>query len=808
MQDYERLGVFYLGHAPGREAAPDNLYLYDSRELVTHAVCIGMTGSGKTGLCLSLVEEAAIDHIPVIAIDPKGDISNLLLTFPNMSAEEFLPWINEDDARRQGVTPADYAAAQAQLWRNGLKESLQPTERVKLLRDSAEFLIYTPGSTAGLPVSILASLEAPPASANGSDDHLAERVSDTATSLLTLVGENVDPLKSRAHILVSSILQKSWQEGNSLTISNLIERIQKPPFERVGAVDIESFFPGEKRFELAMSFNNLLSAPSFQAWQKGDSLDFSKLLYNSVGKPRVIVFSIAHLADSERMFFVTLALNQLVAWMRSQSGTASLRALFYMDEIFGYFPPVANPPSKQPLLTLLKQARGYGVGLVLASQNPVDLDYKGLANAGTWFIGRLQTERDKLRLLDGLEGASAESGAKFDRQAMDKNLSALKGRVFLANNVHQDGPTMFKTRSTLSYLRGPLTRDQIKKLMDPVKAKAQEGVTAGDGASHPPVSKAKPASDKPALPPALTEFFLPLAAGISPSENILYEPRLLGSARVRFIDSKSELDLLETRTFLANFKDEALEINWSEASRTNLNVGKLTRESLVSAKFAKLPLSASQADNYKVWSKQFVDWLADSQKTFLLKSRQFAQTSKPGESERDFRIRLEHVMKEERDEAIEQLRKKYAVKLETMQNRVNAAQMKLENVQDQVKEQEMHSAISFGTTVLGAILSRRVSASIINRAGSAAKSASRITRKKEQVEDMAESLADLQELQAALENEMSQALSGIRNKFEIGPEDLDVVSVPLKKPQVSLQLFGLVWLPYRLADKDKMEPVW
>src|SRR5512136_1404537 len=426
MQDFEKLGVFYLGRLYDMQSKSclDDLLLYDSKDLVTHAICIGMTGSGKTGLCVSLIEEAAIDGIPTIAIDPKGDITNLLLTFPELRREDFAPWINQEDALKKGLSTDEYADQQAALWRNGLLKWGQDGKRIQRLHESADFTIYTPGSSAGLPISILKSFAAPPPSIRDDNELLQERITTTVTSLLGLLGINADPITSREHILISTILASSWQRGEDLDIGRIIQLIQNPPMTRIGMLDVESFYPSRDRFELAMKLNNLLAAPGFSLWLEGEPLDISRLLYSPNGKPRVSIFYIAHLNDAQRMFFVSLLLNQIVGWMRTQSGTTSLRSILYIDEVFGYLPPVANPPSKTPLLTLLKQARAFGLGVVLATQNPVDLDYKGLANTGTWFIGRLQTERDKARLLEGLEGAAAGSAGTFDRETVDHILSS------------------------------------------------------------------------------------------------------------------------------------------------------------------------------------------------------------------------------------------------------------------------------------------------------------------------------------------------------------------------------------------------
>ena len=435
---FEKLGVFYLG----KSKANDDLLLYDSKDLVTHAVCVGMTGSGKTGLCINLLEEAAIDGIPAIIIDPKGDLCDLLLTFPNLAPEDFAPWVEE------GVD----AAQQAQLWKDGLTQWGEDGERIKRLKDAADFRIYTPGSNAGLPVSILKSFVAPPETIRQDNEALSERINTTVTSLLALIGIDADPVRSREHILLSNILNHEWSAGRDLDIAGLIHKVQTPPITKVGVMELDSYFPADARFELAMSLNHLLASPSFASWMEGESLDVAKFLHTEAGKPRHSIFSIAHLSDPERMFFVSLLLNQVLGWMRTQSGTTSLRAILYMDEIFGYFPPVANPPSKLPLLTLLKQGRAFGLGVVLATQNPVDLDYKGLANTGTWFIGRLQTERDKARVLEGLEGIAAGTGQKFDSQAMEQLLAGLDRRIFLLNNVHDDAPEIFETRWALSYL--------------------------------------------------------------------------------------------------------------------------------------------------------------------------------------------------------------------------------------------------------------------------------------------------------------------------------------------------------------------
>src|SRR6478752_2821994 len=490
MDGIEGLGSFYLGKPYDAEAKKltDGYVLYDSKDLTTHAVCVGMTGSGKTGLCVGAIEEAALDGVPSIVIDPKGDLANLMLTFPALRPEDFRPWINEDDAAKAGASPDDYAKSQAEMWAKGLSDWGQDGARIQRLRDAADFTIYTPGSDAGLPVSVLGSSATP---ADRSDaEAVGDQIGAIATGLLALLGIDADPIKSREHILLSSILGAAWANGQALDIAALIAQIQQPPFAKIGVLDLDSFYPQKDRFELALALNNLLAAPGFQLWMQGVPLDVGQLLRSDAGKPRVAIFSIAHLSDAERMFFVTLLLNAVLAWMRGQSGTTSLRALLYMDEIFGFFPPTAEPPSKKPLLTLLKQARAFGLGVMLATQNPVDLDYKGLSNAGTWFLGRLQTERDKARVIEGLEGASAAAGSLFDKAAMEKTLAGLTSRVFVMNNVHDDHPIVFESRFVMSYLAGPLTRTQIQKLMGPRRSATTAPTSAAPAPTAPSAAPA------------------------------------------------------------------------------------------------------------------------------------------------------------------------------------------------------------------------------------------------------------------------------------------------------------------------------
>jgi hypothetical protein len=788
-----------------KQASPGWL-LYDSKDLVTHAVCVGMTGSGKTGLCLALLEEAAIDNIPAIIIDPKGDLSNLMLTFPSLKGEDFQPWINEDDARKKGLSPADYAKGQAELWAKGLASWQQDGARIQRFRNAADIAIYTPGSSAGLPVSILKSFAAPAADVREDAELLRERISTTITILLGLLGIEADPIQSREHILLSTILDQTWKNGADLDLAALIHAIQSPPVSKIGVMDVESFFPSKERFALAMKLNNLLAAPGFQAWLEGEALDIQSLMYTSAGKPRLAIFSIAHLNDAERMFFVTLLLSQMVGWMRAQSGTTSLRALLYMDEIFGYFPPVSNPPSKLPLMTLLKQARAFGLGVVLATQNPVDLDYKGLANTGTWFIGRLQTERDKARVLEGLEGASTSAGKTFDRGQMEQTLAGLGNRIFLMNNVHEDEPVLFETRWCLSYLRGPLTRTQIKTLMDPVRASH----TSAE-ATDPTV---KPASGptggaRPMLPPDVPQHFVPLRGSKPEGSELVYAPMLLGSSQVRFSDSKSGIDSTQDVMMVAPIADGAVAVDWDKAKAAELAVADLERDPEEGAQFLAVPASAGKAKSYADWNKDFGGWLYRTQKVELLRSPSTKELSNPGESERDFRVRLQQTGREQRDKGAEALRQKYASKIATLQDRIRRAELAKEKQETESRSSQVQAAISVGASILGAFLGRKtISASNIGRATTAIRSAGRVMKESKDVGIAEDNVAALQQQLADLEAQFKSESDALATATDPLNEKLETISIKPTKANIAVKLVALAWTPYWRDGQGTITQAW
>jgi Helicase HerA, central domain len=789
MVDFEKLGTFYLGREYDNTSgkASGDLVLYDSKDLVTHALIVGMTGSGKTGLGVALIEEAAIDGVPVIVIDPKGDLANLLLTFPGLKSEDFAPWVSDDEARRAGKSPADFAAAQADTWKQGLAEWGQDGGRIQRLRDAAAFTIYTPGSTAAAPVSVLRSFARPELD---DPELLRDRVQTTISSVLALAGIEGEPVKSREHILLSTILLAAWEAGESPDLATLIQRVQQPPMQKIGVMDIDSFFPQKDRFGFAMAINTLLASPGFAVWTQGEPLDIPSFLRTPSGKPRVAILSIAHLDDSQRMFFVSLLLNALIGWMRTQSGTSSLRAMLYMDEIFGFFPPVANPPSKLPLLTLLKQGRAAGLGVVLATQNPVDLDYKGLSNIGTWWLGRLQTERDKSRLLDGLEGASPGG---LDRGEMDKLLSKLASRVFLMRNIHEDRNVLFQSRWALSYLRGPLGRDEIKRLAKEMRGSLANLTELAAASPVPPAPSRRPpsaatATARPILPPDVPQYFTGVVSATRALRPVVY-----GAADVRFTDSKLGVDATRSVAFAAAIADGPVPVDWAAAERVELTVDGLQNDPPDGASYEAVPGPATKPKNYVAWSKQLGSWISANETLELLKSPA-GEVSGADESERDFRARVQHSGREARDEAVEALRKKYAPKQAALDERLRRARQSVDKESQQASGARIQTAISVGATLVGALLGRKtVSASTLGRATTAVRGAGRAMKESEDISRAQESVEAIERQRKELDEALAAETEALSAGRDVGTEKFEKVVLKPKKGNVTVKVVALVW---------------
>jgi hypothetical protein len=797
MHDFEKLGAFYLGkrYDSDTEKLTDDLVLYDSRDLTTHAVIIGMTGSGKTGLGIGILEEAALDHIPVIAIDPKGDMGNLLLTFPKLSADDFRPWINTRTATDKGQTPDEFAASQASLWKKGLGSWGQTGKRIAQLRKNVELAIYTPGSNAGLPISVLQSFDAPDQTLIDDVDLYRERVQATATGILTLLNIDSDPVTSREHILISKLLDRAWKDGRNLDVATLIGEIQNPSIAKVGVMNLDSFFPPKDRFTLAMKLNNLLAAPGFEAWMQGEPLKAKNLFYTEEGKPRISVMSIAHLDEAQRMFFVSMLLNEIIAWMRAQQGTSSLRAILYMDEIFGYMPPVANPPSKRLFLTLLKQARAYGLGLVLSTQNPVDLDYKGLSNTGTWFIGRMQTERDKARVMEGLEGASADN---FDKQAMERTIAGLGKRRFLLHNVHEDETVVFNTRWVMSYLAGPLTRDHIRTLM----SKTRKKIAAIAKAVSKP--KRKSGSVAPSLPPDIEQYFVRGQA-----HEIVYHPRMIAGGDVVFSSARYDIDDARSVLHTVEFDDGAVAVDWDYAEPLELAIDDLTDAPAADASFADCPVAASNSRGYRAWGKDYKRWLRQNEVITLFRSKAFKLSSVAGETEGEFRARLQDAASENRDLLIAKIRKRYAGKLTTLENRLLRAEQSISREKQQSTKKKIDTAISFGTAILGALLGRKkFSSTTATRIGSAMKTAGGASKEAADVDRAKQIAAKVKADIASLSKTLEQEIADLDTAFDAQGETLSEVHVRAKSTDIHVVVNGLVWLPYTVDENGRLRPDW
>lgn len=790
MQDFEKLGVFYLGkeYDLTNNELKENLILYEAKDLTTHAMIVGMTGSGKTGLAINLLEEAAIDGIPSILIDPKGDLGNLLLQFPELRPEDFRPWIDEAEAVRKGMDPDAFATKTAENWKSGLAQWGQEPERIQRLKDAVSMTIYTPGNTAGQPLQILRSFTPPSANIIQDSSAFRDRIISTISGLLNLLGLDTDPVQSRDHILLSNILDQAWREGRSLDIAGLIHEIQKPSFKKIGVFDLESFYPSKERFKLAISLNNLLASPGFTAWLEGEPLDIQRLLYTPEGKPRVSIISIAHLSDGERMFFVTLLLNEVVSWIRGQSGTSSLRALLYMDEIFGYFPPTANPPSKLPMLTLLKQARAFGLGVVLATQNPVDLDYKGLANCGTWFIGRLQTERDKMRVIEGLEGAAVSATGGFDRPQMEKILAGLGNRVFLMRNVHENDSVVFQTRWAMSYLRGPLTLPQIQALSVGIKPVLPSPTPSR---FETPAYEATPVPH-PILPPDVPEYYL-RPQGVTGS--VVYRPTAIGIAKMHFVNAKAKVDTWVTRTLIAPLSEDGRDALWQDAEYHSDLTNELSTKSLGEGQFIPLPSGITNAGVVESWKKTLSIHLYQHDTLTLMQYPELQLTSKPEETEGDFRARVAQALREKRDLEVAKMKAKFAPKFQTLENKIRLSQERIEREKAQAEQQKIGTYVSVGATLLGALLGRSARVGTVGRAATAAKSMSRIGKESAEVQRAKDSLENLQEQLKALQEQFDEALAPLR--LDVDPMSLDLHPniIRPRKSDIIIDTIGICWVP-------------
>jgi len=810
---------FFLGRkvdpATGK-ATSENLY-YDPADLTTHGVVTGMTGSGKTGLCIGLLEEAALQKVPAIIIDPKGDLTNLLLHFPGQLPADFEPWVDPDAARKAGKSQTEFAAETARTWSEGQAGWGIDAERISALQQSVKFCLYTPGSDAGVPVSILANLKAPAGDLEGSA--LMEKITSTVSALLGLVGiSDIDPVRSREHILLTNIFQYAWSQGKDLDLSELILQTQTPPFDKLGVFPLDKFFPQKDRDALALQLNNFLASPAFAVWMSGDGLDIAKMLYTAEGAPRHSIFYIAHLTDTERMFFVTLLYSSIEAWMRQQSGTGSLRALIYFDEIIGYLPPLQNPPSKMVILRMLKQARAFGVGLLLATQNPVDVDYKALSNAGTWFIGKLQTDQDKQRLLDGLEGVAGG----MDRAKFDKLISSLGKRVFLLHNVHESSPLTLQTRWTMNYLAGPLTRAQIPALnrlagigrTTPVKPKTNDTSSSERDAPASNKGGGDVFSDtRPAVPAGLEEYVHPTnlsaaqsasAAGTPLPANgkpprVVYRPALIGLTSIRYLDRRYNLDYVLRKSLLVMEPDRRGMIHWEEHVSGNLDQKMLTSRGVEGAEYSTLDLPLADAKLMAAMRKDLGAWLFQTGELRLLSNAALKLTAAPGTSENDFAVQCvnqsEVALKKDLAILAEAQRKKTAVLKERLAREERELAMDQSNLNQRTIE-EVGSGLN---TVIGMLGGRKrsISSNLTKRRMTANAKAS--------VDESLQTIESLRKQITEMEAGMAQEELAVREKWQTVAKEITPLAILPQKVNIFLDAFGVIWLPYYRIDSTNAQ---
>ncbi|MCT7613924.1 ATP-binding protein [Aliarcobacter butzleri] len=779
--DYEKLKLFYIG----KEKIDDNFVplVYKNKDLLTHAAIIGMTGSGKTGLGISLLEEAAIDNIPSIIIDPKGDMTNLLLTFPSLQGSDFEPWIEEQDASNNGLSVKEFAQNTANLWKNGLERDFQNASRIEKFKNSADFTIYTPGSDAGVQISILSSFKAPNKEVVEDNDLLVSLINSTVSSILSLIEEKSDTT-SKESILISSIFMNYFKENKDLTLEELITLIVTPPFSKIGVFDLETFFAQSERLKLALKLNNIIANPSFKTWIEGETLDISNLLYDETGKAKVSIFSIAHLNDSQRMFFVTLLLNQMVAWMRRQEGTTSLKALLYMDEIFGYFPPNSNPPSKQPMLTLLKQARSFGIGIILSTQNPVDIDYKGLANIGTWFIGRLQTKQDKEKVIDGL--SSANEG-NLNKDEVMNLISNLEKRNFILKNINEDGIKIFETRWALSYLKGPISKDGIKKLMSEKKKQniPTQKIENENQTTQINIEKGIP---KPIITSNLTEKYL------YSSQNSAYylQPYLICSCDVHYIDAPKNIDFEEKISYKIYLDENMKNIDFEE--KEELGNNSFEEKEKPNSFYYELPSFIQKEKDLKVIEKDFMDYIYRNSKLTLYKNEFLKITSKQTESLNDFKIRLQDRLNEKIDLEVEKLKIKFVKENDSIETKLSKLYEKLQKEEIQATSTTTDTIISIGTSLLGAFFGNSViNKTNIGKVATSAKGASKILKERNDVKQVEAEILQLQEqrdnLKSVLENEIEKInLANQSSNFPI-----EEIFIKPKRSDIYNTKLALLW---------------
>jgi len=815
MSASSKRGKLYLGREYDlkKGAVTDQDVLYDVRHLTTHGVILGMTGSGKTGLGIIFLEEILLQGIPVLILDPKGDIANLLLTFPDLQAADFQPWVDVDGAQRRGVSVPEFAAEEAAKWEKGLAEWGVSGDRIAKLRQAAEFTIFTPGSEAGQPVDVLHFFEAPDLDWDDHEEALRERIGGIVSALLGLVGVDADPLKSPEHILLARIIEHVWRAGDKLDLPTIIKLLQEPPFSQVGVFELETFFPEKERFALARTLNNLVAAPGFENWKEGMPLDVEALLFAEDGRPRASIFYMAHLNDAQRLFFITLFLESVRDWLRAQSGTTDLRAMLYFDELFGYFPPhPANPPTKTPLLALVKQGRAAGLGVVLATQNPADLDYKGLTNAGTWAIGALRADRDKERVLEGLEGATAEAGSAMDRRTIDKALGALKPRVFLIHDIREGKPVFFHTRWAMSYLCGPLTRKQVRQLSGGGSAPtpSKKGKVRKEAAPEEKPKAAAASSDAsaapPALPPSVPQVFLPPTVTLEwalrqyqeevgktvlvKERQVVYTPYLLALGEVRFFDQKRGVNHQEMMVRLVTPEAGPQGIDW-ERGEAVVDEDELSAKPVGDGLYEPVPADLVRTAELKRLEKEFSDYVYYNASVTILHNPTLKVYGQVGETERDFRLRCEKEARDQRDAELKKARAKMDKQIARVQKRLRKEKRELDTDEEELAARKREEILTIGESALNLLTGRR-SSTMISRSS---RKRTLVKKAEADVEESEEEIADLEGQLEDLKAEWEEQVADMNDRWAETLDDIQEHQVTPRRTDVKVQFCGLAWVP-------------
>ena len=798
--------------------------LYDRDDLTTHGVIVGMTGSGKTGLAIVLLEEALASGIPALILDPKGDMPNLLLNFPDFAPGDFEPWVNEGDARNAGKTVAEFATGQATLWRDGLAKAEVTPERMRALTEAVEFGVFTPGSTAGRPLNIIGSLAAPAAGATA--ESVREETGALVAGLLSLVGIEGDPLASREHILLANLVEQAWTAGRDLDLPTLIGQVLTPPFRKLGVFEVDTFFPEPDRRNLAMRLNGLIASPSFAAWTEGQPLDVGALLFTPEGKPRASILYLAHLSDAERQFVVSLVTARVVTWMRSQSGTNNLRALVYMDEVVGFVPPTAEPPAKRPIMTLLKQARAYGVGVVLATQNPVDLDYKAMSNMGTWMVGRLQTERDKARVLEAL--SSAAGGV--DLPAIDAGISGLGSRQFILHNTNdRGGPQRFSTRWAMSYLRGPLTRDQLSALPNLAPPSSQSSSPAAAASTAPAegaaiggvgaaaVPAASPSST-PAAAAAMSDDESPLAPKVASGVPVYYVdpaapwvaeygavpggkrliPVIAARVHLRYDEKKAGIDHREEWEAILGLEDASISVE--AAAAVDFDARDFRTEPPPGAIYRLPRVALDSSALFRDLQRDMKAYLRRSESIEVFANRELRLFGRVGETEEEFRARCREAAHAEADREAAKLRSTFETKMDRLRTAIEKAEDRVEQLEVDKKSRGTQEVVSVVGDLLGAFLGGRASAgSIASRLGRSAKGASsrrgQTTRTQQRLEGAQSDVERRQDELEDIEADLHEDLADLVERWDTVAEQIEPLRIDLEQDDVSVDEVALAWIP-------------